>query len=46
MSDVKLVTLRNCADFLGGSTPPRNNKSFFTNGNIYWVKTTDLNNGR
>jgi len=28
-----------------GSTPLRSNEKFFKNGDIHWVKTTDLNNG-
>lgn len=28
-----------------GSTPSRNNPAYYMNGNIFWVKNTDLNDG-
>ena len=38
------VKTRKIAKISSGSTPLRSNKKFFKNGNITWVKTTDLNN--
>ena len=32
------------AEIKSGSTPLRSNPMFYENGNIPWVKTTDLNN--
>ncbi|HHW7867596.1 TPA: restriction endonuclease subunit S [Staphylococcus aureus] len=31
---------------ISGSTPLKSNKKFYENGNINWVKTTDLNNSK
>ncbi|HBC8639607.1 TPA: restriction endonuclease subunit S [Staphylococcus argenteus] len=31
---------------ISGSTPLKSNKEFYENGNINWVKTTDLNNSK
>ena len=36
--------LKDIASISSGSTPLRSNPKFFTNANIPWVKTTDLNN--
>lgn len=33
------------ATITSGATPLRSNHSYFENGDIFWVKTTDLNNG-
>ena len=33
------------ASIRSGSTPPRSDPTFYSGGNIPWVKTTDLNNG-
>jgi type I restriction enzyme S subunit len=34
-----------CASISSGSTPSRNNKSYWENGNIKWVKTKELQDG-
>lgn len=34
-----------CISISSGSTPSRNNKSFWENGNIKWVKTKELQDG-
>ena len=42
----KKVRLGDLTKVSSGSTPLRSNKAFYENGNIPWVKTLDLNNGR
>jgi len=37
--------LRDVSKIRSGTTPSRSNKSYFMDGVIAWVKTTDLNNG-
>jgi type I restriction enzyme, S subunit len=42
--DWEFKTLKDIAEIRSGSTPLRSNEEFFAEGNIPWVKTTDLNN--
>lgn len=42
----KKVRLGDLTKVSSGSTPLRSNKAFYENGNIPWVKTLDLNNGK
>ena len=42
----KKVKLGDVASISSGSTPLRSNKAYFENGNMPWVKTMDLNNGK
>ena len=42
----KKVKLGDIAIISSGSTPLRSNKAYFDNGNIPWVKTMDLTNGK
>lgn len=42
--DWSVVKLSDLGDFGSGTTPSRANKKYFDQGNIPWVKTTDLNN--
>ena len=45
-SDWDVTTLGNLGKLTSGTTPSRAKQSlYFENGNIRWVKTTDLNNG-
>jgi type I restriction enzyme S subunit len=37
-------SLGDIASIKAGTTPPRSNPEFYVDGNIPWVKTTDLNN--
>ena len=43
--DWKVKRLGDIAEITSGTTPSRENSSFYSNGTIPWVKTTDLNNG-
>lgn len=45
MTTTGFVRLKEVADFMGGGTPSRKHPKYF-GGDIPWVKTTDLNNGR
>lgn len=42
----KKVRLGDVATISSGSTPLRSNKAYFENGNMPWVKTMDLTNGK
>ncbi len=42
----KKVKLGDVATISSGSTPLRSNKAYFENGNMPWVKTMDLTNGK
>ena len=42
----KKVKLGDIATISSGSTPLRSNKAYFDNGNMPWVKTMDLTNGK
>ncbi len=42
----KKVKLGDVATISSGSTPLRSNKAYFDNGNMPWVKTMDLTNGK
>lgn len=42
----KKVKLGDIATISSGSTPLRSNKAYFENGNMPWVKTMDLTNGK
>ena len=42
----KRVKLGDVASISSGSTPLRSNKAYFENGNMPWVKTMDLTNGK
>ena len=42
----KKVKLGDVASISSGSTPLRSNKAYFENGNMPWVKTMDLTNGK
>ena len=42
----KKVKLGDVATISSGSTPLRSNKAYFDNGNIPWVKTMDLTDGK
>jgi type I restriction enzyme S subunit len=43
--DWEVRTLKEIAQFASGTTPRREqNERYFQNGNIFWVKTMDLNN--
>lgn len=37
--------LKDLGEISSGTTPSRKNEEYYINGNIPWVKTTDLNNG-
>jgi len=43
--DWEVKRLGDIAEITSGTTPSRENSSFYSNGTIPWVKTTDLNNG-
>ena len=43
--DWEVKRLGDIAEITSGTTPSRDNRSFYSNGTIPWVKTTDLNNG-
>ena len=43
--DWEVKRLGDIAEITSGTTPSRDNNSFYSNGTIPWVKTTDLNNG-
>ena len=43
--DWEVNRLGEIAEITSGTTPSRDNASFYSNGTIPWVKTTDLNNG-
>jgi type I restriction enzyme S subunit len=43
--DWEVKRLGDIAEITSGTTPSRDNSSFYSNGTIPWVKTTDLNNG-
>lgn len=38
------MIIRDLCSVSSGGTPSRNNPQYWTNGNIYWVKTKELNN--
>ncbi|HAR3680259.1 TPA: restriction endonuclease subunit S [Staphylococcus aureus] len=40
----KMKIIKELFNVVSGSTPLRSNTSYYENGNIPWVKTTDLNN--
>ncbi|MBR0503705.1 MAG: restriction endonuclease subunit S [Paludibacteraceae bacterium] len=42
--DWEVKRLGEIAEITSGTTPSRENSSFYSNGTIPWVKTTDLNN--
>jgi type I restriction enzyme S subunit len=42
--DWKEVKIKDIGKLSSGTTPLRSNDRFHKNGNIFWVKTTDLNN--
>ena len=43
--DWEVKKLKDLGEISSGTTPSRKNEDYYTNGNIPWVKTTDLNNG-
>lgn len=43
--DWEVKRLGDIAEITSGTTPSRDNSSFYSKGTIPWVKTTDLNNG-
>lgn len=43
--DWEVKKLKDLGEISSGTTPSRKNEEYYINGNIPWVKTTDLNNG-
>jgi len=42
--DWEVKKIKDIAKITSGTTPLRSELSYHTNGSVYWVKTTDLNN--
>lgn len=42
----RMMKIKNFSTVKAGSTPLRSNINFFKDGEFYWVKTLDLNNGK